>query len=153
MKCTVWLFWHFVYDIKVPCKLIPQYCFCDKTVCHCWTLGPLISKSFPQIVVHMPYIKWYKNIGAAFRGMHVSPAKHSYVWLPRKCDYRTDRQTDARQSDPYVPLCFAGDTTRKTTLSNYLVLCQFKKGKCPVFFLIECYLFTSKKIKFPIGRL
>ena len=23
---------------------------------------------------------------------------------------RTDRQTDARQSDPYVPLCFAGDT-------------------------------------------
>ena len=36
----------------------------------------------------------------------------------RKCDYRTDRrtharthtQTDAGQSDPYVPLCFAGDT-------------------------------------------
>ena len=23
--------------------------------------------------------------------MQVSPAKHSYVWLPRKCDYRTDR--------------------------------------------------------------
>ena len=34
------------------------------------------------------------NIGTAFRGMHVSPAKHSYVWLPRKCDYRTDTQTD-----------------------------------------------------------
>ena len=33
---------------------------------------------------------------AAFRGMHVSPAKHSYAWLPRKCDYRTDRQTDGR---------------------------------------------------------
>ena len=31
------------------------------------------------------------NIVAAFRGMHVSPAKHSYAWLPRKCDYRTDR--------------------------------------------------------------
>ena len=34
------------------------------------------------------------------------------------CDYRTDRhtqterQTDARQSDPYVPLCFTGDTKR-----------------------------------------
>ena len=46
--------------------------------------------------------------------MHVSPAKHSYAWLSRKCDYRTDRQThtqtDAGQSDPYVPLCFAGDT-------------------------------------------
>ena len=59
------------------------------------------------------------NIVAAFRGMHVSPAKHSYAWLPRKCDYqesvttgRTDRQTDAGQSDPYVPLCFAGDTKR-----------------------------------------
>ena len=40
---------------------------------------------------------------------------------PRKCDYRidryTDRQTDgqtvAGQSDPYVPLCFAGDTKMK----------------------------------------
>ena len=52
------------------------------------------------------------NIVAAFRGMHVSPAKHSYMYarLPRKCDYRTDRRTDAGQSDPYVPLCFAGDT-------------------------------------------
>ena len=43
-----------------------------------------------------------KNIVAAFPGMHVSPAKHSYAWLPRKCDYRTDRQTDTRQSDPYT---------------------------------------------------
>ena len=32
----------------------------------------------------------------AFWGMHVSPAKHtcSYVWLPKKCDYCTDTQTD-----------------------------------------------------------
>ena len=59
--------------------------------------------------------KWKKKISmkrqkkvAAFRGMHVSPAKQSYVWLPRKCDYRTDRRTE---SDPYVPLCIAGDTT------------------------------------------
>ena len=65
--------------------------------------------------------RWHgkvQNIVAAFRGMHVSPAKHSFAWLPRKCDYRTDRhkhrrtdgRTDAGQSDPYVPLCFAGDT-------------------------------------------
>ena len=46
----------------------------------------------------------------AFRGMHVSLVKHSYVLLPRKRDYRTDTQTDAGQSDPYVPLCFAGNT-------------------------------------------
>ena len=66
----------------------------------------------------------------AFRGMHVSPAKHSYARLPRKCDYWTDAHThrrmdgqkDARQSDPYVPLCFAGDT--KTTL---LILYVIKK--------------------------
>ena len=41
-----------------------------------------------------------KNIVTAFRGMHVSPAKHSYAWLPRKRDYGTDarthRQTDGR---------------------------------------------------------
>ena len=35
---------------------------------------------------------------AAFQGMHVSPAKQSYAWLPRKCDFRTD----AGQSDSYV---------------------------------------------------
>ena len=42
----------------------------------------------------------------AFRGKHVSPAKHSYAWLPRMCDCWTDRHTDghtdAGQSDPYL---------------------------------------------------
>ena len=28
----------------------------------------------------------------------------------RQTDKRTDGQTDARHSDPYEPLCFAGDT-------------------------------------------
>ena len=41
------------------------------------------------------------KIVAAFWGMHVSPAKHSFG----KCNRQTDRQ-----SDPYVSLCFAGDT-------------------------------------------
>ena len=36
--------------------------------------------------------------------MHVPPAK---VWL---LDRKTHGQTDAGQSDPYVPLCFTGDT-------------------------------------------
>ena len=40
----------------------------------------------------------YNNIVAAFRGMHVSLAKHSYAWLPRKCDYRTEARTDRRQT-------------------------------------------------------
>ena len=41
------------------------------------------------------------KIVAAFRGMHVSPAKHSYMyaWLPRKCDRRTDRRTDGQTTD------------------------------------------------------
>ena len=42
--------------------------------------------------------KYIRNIVAAYQGMHVSPAKHSYSWLPRKCDYWTDRQTH-RQTD------------------------------------------------------
>ena len=42
-------------------------------------------------------------IVAAFQGMHESPAKHSYAWLPRKCDYGTDRQTD-RQTPDYKNL-------------------------------------------------
>ena len=51
---------------------------------------------------------------AAFRGMHMSPAKQlclttKKAWLPDRQTDR-DRQTDAGQSDPYVPLCFAGNT-------------------------------------------
>ena len=53
----------------------------------------------------------YSNIVPAFRGMHVSPAKRSYAWLPRKCDYRTDRQTP----DKVIPMCrFALQATQKS---------------------------------------
>ena len=50
----------------------------------------------------------------------MSPAKHSYASVTdgqtdrrtdRRTDGQTDRQIDDRQSDPYVSLCFAGDTT------------------------------------------
>ena len=37
--------------------------------------------------------------------MHVLPAKHSYAWLPRKCDYRTDRWTDRQMLDKVIPMC------------------------------------------------
>ena len=59
-----------------------------------------------------------KNIVAAFRGMHALPAKHGYAGLSRKCDYRTDGQTDAGQSDPYLPLSFAGDTIKAAVYQN-----------------------------------
>ena len=46
--------------------------------------------------------------------MHVLPEKHSYVWLPdRRTRTQKDGQTDPGQSDPYVPLCLAGDTINK----------------------------------------
>ena len=53
----------------------------------------------------------------------MSPAKQLCVTTKkmflsaRHTDRRTDRQTDARQSYPYVPLCFAGDT-KTTTLEK-----------------------------------
>ena len=50
------------------------------------------------------------NKVAAFRGMHVSPAKHSYAWLPRKCDYLTNRQTPNK----VIPMCrYASQATQK----------------------------------------
>ena len=82
-----------------------KYITCRKlcillSFCKAFHHGPLQRESFK-----------YQNIVAAFRGMQVSPAKHSYG-LSRKCDYHsvTTGQTDAGQSDPYVSLCFAGDT-------------------------------------------
>ena len=39
------------------------------------------------------------------------------MWLPdRHRHVHTHGQTDARQSDPYVPLCFTGDTKSKSTM-------------------------------------
>ena len=44
---------------------------------------------------------------AAFRGMHVSPAKHSYASV-------TDRRTDGRTTDKVIPMCrFASQATQK----------------------------------------
>ena len=33
---------------------------------------------------------------------------------------KCDRQTDEGQSDPYVSLCFAGDTKMQNKIENYL---------------------------------
>ena len=47
----------------------------------------------------------------------MSPAKYSSASVTDgQTDGRTDRQTDDGQSDPYVLLCFSGDT--KTTLDG-----------------------------------
>ena len=49
----------------------------------------------------------FHNIVTAFWGMHVLPAKHSYAWLPRKCDYWTDRQMDGQTRRIKWSLCDA----------------------------------------------
>ena len=50
--------------------------------------------------------------------MHVSPAKHSFGSVTDgRTDRQTDRQTDDGQSDPYVSICFAGDTKIKKKIS------------------------------------
>ena len=73
-----------------------------------WNMHHLFT-SVPTIwnfTVHLFLI----NIVAAFLGMHASPAKHSYAGLPRKCDYRTDRQTP----DKVIPMCrYASQATQK----------------------------------------
>ena len=44
---------------------------------------------------------------AAFRGMHVSPAKHSSAGV-------TDGQTDGRTTDKVIPMCgYASQATQK----------------------------------------
>ena len=58
---------------------------------------------------------------------NVSRAKHSSVSL---CDYQesvTTRLTDARQSDLFVPICFAGDTINKAKYSNMTARQHFLK--------------------------
>ena len=78
--------------------------------------SPHATKSFTRGACR----EYSKKKVAAFRGMHVSPAKHSFGKCDRQTDRQrdgrtdgqTDRQTDDRQSDPFVSLslCFAGDT-------------------------------------------
>ena len=56
------------------------------------------------------------KIVAAFRGMHVLPAKQSSMRdyqdnvTTGQTHGQTGKQTDAGQSVQYVTLCFAGDT-------------------------------------------
>ena len=54
------------------------------------------------------------KIVAAFRGMHVLPAKHRYAQLPRKCGCRTDRHMDRKMRDKVIPMCwYASQATQK----------------------------------------
>ena len=83
-----------------------------------------------------------KNIGAAFRGMHVSPAKHSSASVTdgqtdRQTDRQTDGQTDRRRTK-VIPMCrYASQATQKWCMKLlFLVIfqifpnwnCHFRSG-------------------------
>ena len=56
---------------------------------------------------------------AAFRGMHVSPAKHSSRIVTdgrtdRRTDGQTERRTDRQTTDKVIPMCrYASQATQK----------------------------------------
>ena len=64
----------------------------------------------------------YENIVAAFRGMHVLPAKHSYASVTdgrtdRQTDRQTDGKTDGRTTDKVIPMCrYDSQVTQKFLL-------------------------------------
>ena len=55
-------------------------------------------------------------------GMHVSPASHTYAWLPRKFDCQTDTQTDRQTPDKVIPIWryFSQTTQKCCTLMIYI---------------------------------
>ena len=56
------------------------------------------------------------KIVAAFRGMHVSPAKHSSASVT---DGRTDRRTDRQTTDKVIPMCrYALQATQKVQMCS-----------------------------------
>ena len=79
------------------------------------------------------------KIVAAFRGMHVSPAKYSFGKCDRKVtdgqtEGRTDRQTDGQTTDKVIPMCrYASQATQKVgqrswSRSHVKTLCYHWKG-------------------------
>ena len=52
----------------------------------------------------------------------------------------TTGQTDAGQSDPYVPLCFAGDTIKLTLTFNKTVCCDWSKQYTNTYYIIHVLL-------------
>ena len=57
-------------------------------------------------------------------------------------DARTHTQTDAGQSDPYVPLCFAGDTTMAPCEKSY-----HNKYTCAIWKLYHFLFQVMAKVK------
>ena len=86
----------------------------DVIICPCYRgHTPSGSHSMEAVEDGLKYLglRWWV---AAFWEMHVSPAKHSYAWLPRQCDYRTDTQTERQTPEKVIPMCrYALKVTQK----------------------------------------
>ena len=78
--------------------------FCSLTLPIC-----LHEKQGRKLLIH-------KKIVAAFRGMHVSPAKHSSASVTdgQTADRQTDGRRDRQTTDKVIPMCrYASQATQK----------------------------------------
>ena len=74
-----------------------------------WPLTSKIHRVHPLITVNMS-CKFDKEICNGLVSMVFTSVTIKKVWLSdRQTHARTHTQTDAGHSDPYVPLCFAGE--------------------------------------------
>ena len=84
-----------------------------------WSKGNTISYFVPsaQAEKEKTCVYTLQHSGSIPRNACVA-CKHRYVWLPRKCNYRTDGQTDRRRTKwSLCLLCFSGDTKEDTNQS------------------------------------
>ena len=66
---------------------------------------------------------------AAFQRMHVLPAKHSYAWLPRKCEYhkkQTHWQTDRQMPGMHTRQLIDGQIDKMITVGPNLSLLSWQ---------------------------
>ena len=132
---------------------------CVQTYVGSWTFQKIKYVRFCYYLTSIQKLSFWFMAGtcfkvmlvALFQGMHVSPVKHSYAWLPRKCDYWTDRwtdtQTDTRQSHSYVPLFCRQNNKPNRTMCGPLPLYMYSTDKSsiryPVYILL-CYTYNLK---------
>ena len=120
---------HFVRRLSVRLSVLPSVCpSVIHTLIAMFHRRHMHSSECCHYFFTVVFQQWtFKKIVAAFQGMHVSPAKHSYESVTDgRTDRQTDGQTDDGQSDPYVSLCFAGDTKTTVTDDNSFKLHIYK---------------------------
>ena len=89
--------------------------------------------------------------------MHLSPAKHSYAWLPRKCDYQTDTQTDRQTLDKVIPTCmyrYASQATQKAVLHLPCFFTRYRiKDTCVVWWSARAGVPDKRKVSLGLPSL